>query len=67
VILVRKPRPPSSDWPADQCAVEDVEHDSEIPERDRAFLWAAGLLGVAEFSSEVSNWGDVVSYPGTSD
>ena len=38
---------------------------SEIPERDRAFLWAAGLLGVAEFSAEVSGWGDRVSYPGS--
>jgi ADP-ribose pyrophosphatase YjhB (NUDIX family)/RimJ/RimL family protein N-acetyltransferase len=38
---------------------------SEIPERDRAFLWAAGLLGVAEFSDEVSGWGDCVSYPGS--
>ena len=36
---------------------------SEIPERDRAFLWAAGLLGVAEFWAEVSDWGDSVSYP----
>jgi 8-oxo-dGTP diphosphatase len=34
------------------------------PERDRAFLWAAGLLGVAEFYAEVSDWGDSVSYPG---
>jgi len=38
---------------------------SEIPERDRAFLWAAGLLDVAEFSAEVSGWGDRVSYPGS--
>ena len=36
---------------------------SEIPERDRAFLWAAGLLGIAEFLAEVSRWGDGVSYP----
>lgn len=38
---------------------------SQIPERDRAFLWAAGLLDVAEFSAEVSGWGDRVSYPGS--
>ncbi|MFC1879826.1 NUDIX hydrolase [Chloroflexota bacterium] len=38
---------------------------SEIPERDRAFLWAAGLLGIAEFWTEVSDWGDRLSYPGT--
>ncbi|MBN1875318.1 MAG: NUDIX hydrolase [Anaerolineae bacterium] len=37
---------------------------AEIPERDRAFLWAAGLLGVAAFFTEVSRWGDSVSYPG---
>lgn len=37
---------------------------SEIPERDRAFLWAAGLLGVKEFLREVSAWGDEISYPG---
>lgn len=37
---------------------------SEIPERDRAYLWAAGLLGIGEFLSEVSGWGNDVSYPG---
>ena len=36
---------------------------SEIPERDRAFLWAAGLLGIGEFLAEVSEWGDRISYP----
>jgi 8-oxo-dGTP diphosphatase len=35
----------------------------EISERDRAYLWAAGLLGVPEFLDEISNWGDVLSYP----
>ena len=38
---------------------------SEIPERDRAFLWAAGLLGVEGFWAEVSGWGDRISYPGS--
>ena len=37
---------------------------SEMPERDRAFLWAAGLLGVGKFWPEVSDWGNSVSYPG---
>ena len=37
---------------------------SEIAERDRTFLWAAGLLGVGEFWPEVSDWGNSVSYPG---
>jgi len=36
---------------------------SEISERDRTFLWAAGLLGVAEFWAEVFDWGNSVSYP----
>jgi 8-oxo-dGTP pyrophosphatase MutT (NUDIX family) len=37
---------------------------SEISERDRTFLWAAGLLGVEGFWAEVSDWGDSISYPG---
>ncbi|MBF6309166.1 hypothetical protein IU462_30330, partial [Nocardia farcinica] len=37
---------------------------SEIPERGRAFLWAAGLLSVDEFASEVESWGGDISYPG---
>lgn len=37
---------------------------SEVSERDRAFLWGAGLLAVPEFLAEVSGWGDLVSYPG---
>jgi hypothetical protein len=36
---------------------------SEIPERDRAFLWAAGLLGVEDFLAEVERWGSDTSYP----
>ena len=36
----------------------------DIPERDRAFLWAAGLLGVPNFFMEVERWGDATSYPG---
>ena len=36
---------------------------SEIPERDRAFLWAAGLLGVHEFFVQVEAWGNAISYP----
>jgi 8-oxo-dGTP pyrophosphatase MutT (NUDIX family) len=36
---------------------------SEIPERDRAFLWAAGLLGIEEFFAQVESWGDRISYP----
>lgn len=36
---------------------------SEIPERDRAFLWAAGLLGIEGFLEEVESWGESTSYP----
>jgi 8-oxo-dGTP pyrophosphatase MutT (NUDIX family) len=36
---------------------------AEIPERDRAFLWAGGLLGIKDFLHEVSTWGDAISYP----
>ena len=36
---------------------------AEIPERDRAFLWAAGLLGVGDFVDEVERWGNDTSYP----
>jgi hypothetical protein len=36
---------------------------AEIPERDRTFLWAAGLLGIEEFFAQVSQWGDSISYP----
>ncbi len=35
----------------------------EIPERDRAYLWAAGLLCLPEFFDEVSKWGGTISYP----
>ena len=36
---------------------------SEIPERDRAFLWSAGLLSVDGFLEEVESWGESTSYP----
>jgi ADP-ribose pyrophosphatase YjhB (NUDIX family) len=36
----------------------------EIPERDRAFLWAGGLLAVEDFLAEVESWGSDISYPG---
>lgn len=40
---------------------------SEVPERDRTFLWAAGLLGAGNFLSEVEKWGNRTSYPGEED
>ena len=36
---------------------------AEIPERDRAYLWAAGLMNIPVFLDEVSNWSDEISYP----
>jgi len=35
----------------------------EISERDRCFLWAAGLLGIPGFLKEIESWRDVISYP----
>ena len=35
----------------------------QICERDRAFLWAAGLLSIKEFANELHRWGDDISYP----
>jgi ADP-ribose pyrophosphatase YjhB (NUDIX family) len=36
---------------------------AQIPERDRAYLWAAGLMNIPIFLDEVSGWGDDLSYP----
>jgi len=36
---------------------------NEIPERDRAFLWQAGLMTVADFFDEVAGWGNDISCP----
>ena len=38
----------------------------EISERDRTYLWAAGLLGITEFIKEVNSWSDEISYPSAS-
>jgi len=35
----------------------------EVPERDRAFLWQAGLMTVPGFLEKVEGWGDAVSCP----
>ncbi len=39
----------------------------EISERDRAFLWASGLLVVGRFADEVLDWSDDISYPDKSE
>ena len=36
---------------------------SEMPERDRSFVWAGGLHGVEGFMDEALSWGDEISYP----
>ena len=36
----------------------------EIPERDRVFLWMAGLVNIQEFKDEILKWGADISYPG---
>ena len=35
----------------------------ELSEKDRAFLWAYGLLGVDNYFDIVLSWGDEISYP----
>jgi len=37
---------------------------NEICERDRAYLWASGLLSIKQFADELETWGDDISYPG---
>jgi len=40
---------------------------AEMPERDRAFLWTAGLLSIPGILDEVISWGHCTSYPGMPD
>ena len=35
----------------------------ELCERDRAYLWAAGLFYIDEFAYELDSWGDDIRYP----
>ncbi len=37
---------------------------NEISEKDRAFLWAYGLMAVDGFFEQVRAWGNELSYPG---
>lgn len=32
-------------------------------ERDRAYMWSAGLIYYDDFSKELESWGDDISYP----
>jgi 8-oxo-dGTP diphosphatase len=36
---------------------------NEIPERDRAFLWSAGLLSIQQFIGIIEIWGNEISIP----
>lgn len=36
---------------------------TEISERDRAFLWSAGLMAIPVFAEELASWSADVSYP----
>ena len=49
----------------DDQVLVDVDWRSldEIPERDRVFLWAAGLVGINGYIDEVESWGSQISYP----
>ena len=49
----------------DQQIINDLQWLSlkEISERDRCYLWSAGLLGIKEFINEVENWHNDISYP----
>ena len=35
----------------------------KMAERDRAFMWAYGLMEIEEFFDEIVSWGDAISYP----
>jgi ADP-ribose pyrophosphatase YjhB (NUDIX family) len=37
---------------------------SEVSEKDRAYMFSAGILILDEILSEVETWGDLISYPG---
>ena len=54
------------EFPQDEQILVEIRWMSlrEIPERDRAYLWAAGLLGVGQFLAIVEGWGNQLSYPG---
>ena len=36
---------------------------NEICEKDRAYLWSAGLVSLKEFAEELDTWGKDISYP----
>lgn len=36
---------------------------NELSERDRAYLWSAGLICIEKFAGELESWNDDISYP----
>ena len=52
--------------PMDNQPIKDVlwMKLNELSEKDRAFLWTYGLLGIKGYFDEILNWGDEISYPG---
>ena len=51
--------------PENNQVLADVQWLSldEICERDRAFLWAAGLISNSQFADELMSWSNDISYP----
>ena len=51
--------------PADRQPIKDVRWVSldELSEKDRAFLWTYGLLGIDGYFDEILSWGEEISYP----
>lgn len=49
----------------EEQAIKDVRFMklNELSEKDRAFLWAYGLLDVDNYFDIVLSWGDEISYP----
>lgn len=55
------PEEPADDQPIKKVIWMKLE---DINEKDRAFLWAYGLMAVDGFLDIVREWGDEISYPG---
>lgn len=51
--------------PMDDQAIKEVKWMTldELSEKDRAFLFSYGIMGIESFGEEVISWGDTVSYP----
>lgn len=62
-VLGHDPEAEAASLPQSMVGLSWMRLD-EVPERDRTYLWAAGLLGVGGFPALVESWGDAISYPG---